>query len=175
MSNILRLIINILLFILFSYSLLIAQEPKPIKAGVAPTNYDYQGDLDAIHYSLEIGLGQKTDLIEALVSIKFVLKNDNPIMRLDFTGLKIDSLLVDGIISSYEYKKGIIEKKLNGYNYGDTIIVMIAYSGKADDGLIIGNNIHGNQTIFVDNWPNRTRFWLPSIDHPSDEATVEYY
>ena len=175
MSNILRLIINILLFILFSYSLLIAQEPKPIKAGVAPTNYDYQGDLDAIRYSLEIGLGQKTDLIEALVSIKFVLKNDNPIMRLDFTGLKIDSLLVDGIISSYQYKKGIIEKKLNGYNYGDTIIVMIAYSGKADDGLIIGNNIHGNQTIFVDNWPNRTRFWLPSIDHPSDKAMVEYY
>ena len=175
MSNILRLIINILLFILFSYSLLIAQEPKPIKAGVAPTNYDYQGDLDAIHYSLEIGLGQKTDLIKALVSIKFVLKNDNPIMRLDFTGLKIDSLLVDGIISSYQYKKGMIEKKLNGYNYGDTIIVMIAYSGKADDGLIIGNNIHGNQTIFVDNWPNRTRFWLPSIDHPSDKAMVEYY
>ena len=46
MSNILRLIINILLFILFSYSLLIAQEPKPIKAGVAPTNYDYQEEDD---------------------------------------------------------------------------------------------------------------------------------
>ena len=34
--------------------------------------------------------------------------------------------------------------------------------------------MHGDPTIFVDNWPNRTRFWLPSIDHPSDKATVNY-
>ena len=175
MSNIPKLIINKFFFIFFSSYFLIGQEPKPIKAGVAPTNYDYQGNLDAIHYNIEIGLGKKTELIEAIVSIKSVLIKNNPIMRLDFTGLKVDSLLIDGIVSSYTYKDGIIEKKLNGYNYGDTIIITIGYSGKADDGLIIGKNIHGNQTIFVDNWPNRTRFWLPSIDHPSDKATVNYY
>ena len=175
MSNISKLIINNIFFILFSSSFLIGQEPKSIKAGVAPTNYDYQGNLDAIHYNIEIGLGKKTDLIEAIVSIKSVLKKNNPIMRLDFTGLKVDSLLIDGIVSSYKYEEGIIEKKLNGYNYGDTVIIIVGYSGKADDGLIIGNNIHGNRTVFVDNWPNRTRFWLPSIDHPSDKATVDYY
>ena len=175
MINIPKLIINKIFFIFFSSLLLIGQEPKPIKAGVAPTNYDYQGNLDAIHYSIEIGLGKETDLIEAVVSIRSVLKKDSPIMRLDFSGLKVDSLLVDGIVSSYEYEEGIIKKKLNSYNYGDTVIVTVGYSGKADDGLIIGNNIHGNQTIFVDNWPNRTRFWLPSIDHPSDKATIEYY
>ncbi len=175
MSNIPKPIINKIFFIFFSSLLLIGQEPKPIKAGVAPTNYDYQGNLDAIHYSIEIGLGKETDLIEAVVSIRSVLKKDSPMMRLDFSGLNVDSLLVDGIVSSYEYKEGIIKKKLNSYNYSDTVIVTVGYSGKADDGLIIGNNIHGNQTIFVDNWPNRTRFWLPSIDHPSDKATVEYY
>ena len=45
-------------------------------------------------------------------------------MRLDFTGLKVDSLLIDGIVSSYTYKDGIIEKKLTGYNYGDTDIII---------------------------------------------------
>ncbi|MBT4150059.1 MAG: M1 family metallopeptidase [Candidatus Marinimicrobia bacterium] len=174
MSKILKIFNYKILFILFSISLLIGQEPKPIKAGIAPSNYDYQGDLDALHYSIEIGLGEKTDFIEAKVAIKLVSKKDNPNLRLDFTGLKIESFYVNDIVSSYSYDKGIIDKNLNGYNYGDSLIIKVHYSGKADDGLIIGNNVHGNRTIFVDNWPNRTRFWLPSIDHPSDKATVTY-
>ncbi|MBT7424017.1 MAG: hypothetical protein HN782_07380, partial [Candidatus Marinimicrobia bacterium] len=174
MSKILKIFNYKILFILFSISLLIGQEPKPIKAGVAPSSYDYQGDLDALHYSIEIGLGEKTDFIEAKVAIKLVSKKDNPNLRLDFTGLKIESFYVNDIVSSYSYDKGIIDKNLNGYNYGDSLIIKVHYSGKADDGLIIGNNVHGNRTIFVDNWPNRTRFWLPSIDHPSDKATVTY-
>jgi aminopeptidase N len=28
--------------------------------------------------------------------------------------------------------------------------------------------------VFADNWPNRARFWFPSVDHPSDKATVRY-
>ena len=174
MSKISKIFKYKILFILFSISLLIGQEPKPIKAGIAPSNYDYQGDLDALHYSIEIGLGEKTNFIEAKVAIKLVSKKDNPNLRLDFTGLKIESFYVNDIVSSYSYDKGIIDKNLNGYNYGDSLIIKVHYSGKADDGLIIGNNVHGNRTIFVDNWPNRTRFWLPSIDHPSDKATVTY-
>ena len=174
MSKISKIFNYKILFILFSISLLIGQEPKPIKAGIAPSNYDYQGDLDALHYSIEIGLGEKTNFIEAKVAIKLVSKKDNPNLRLDFTGLKIESFYVNDIVSSYSYDKGIIDKNLNGYNYGDSLIIKVHYSGKADDGLIIGNNVHGNRTIFVDNWPNRTRFWLPSIDHPSDKATVTY-
>jgi aminopeptidase N len=29
-------------------------------------------------------------------------------------------------------------------------------------------------TAFGDNWPNRARHWLPTIDHPSDKATVTW-
>ena len=63
MSKISKIFKYKILFILFSISLLIGQEPKPIKAGIAPSNYDYQGDLDALHYSIEIGLGEKTNFI----------------------------------------------------------------------------------------------------------------
>jgi aminopeptidase N len=52
--------------------------------------------------------------------------------------------------------------------------VTIAYRGIPDDGLIIRDNVHGDPSVFVDNWPNRTRFWLPSVDHPTDKATVRY-
>ncbi|MDX2057463.1 MAG: M1 family metallopeptidase, partial [Gemmatimonadales bacterium] len=40
--------------------------------------------------------------------------------------------------------------------------------------LLIGRNKHGDRTFFSDNWPNRARHWLPTIDHPYDKATSEF-
>ena len=50
----------------------------------------------------------------------------------------------------------------------------IAYRGTPDDALFLGRNVHGHPVAFVDNWPNRTRFWLPTVDHPSDKATASF-
>lgn len=52
--------------------------------------------------------------------------------------------------------------------------VTIWYTGIPEDGLIIGNNKHGDRTFFGDNWPDRAHHWLPCKDHPSDKATVEF-
>ena len=52
--------------------------------------------------------------------------------------------------------------------------VTVAYSGVPDDALNLGPNVHGDRSAFADNWPNRARFWFPSVDHPSDKATVRY-
>jgi aminopeptidase N len=35
------------------------------------------------------------------------------------------------------------------------------------------HNIHGERTVFSENWPNNARHWLPAIDHPYDKATGE--
>jgi len=50
----------------------------------------------------------------------------------------------------------------------------ISYSGIPEDGLIIAENKYGERTFFGDNWPNRARHWLPSVDHPYDKATCEF-
>ena len=50
----------------------------------------------------------------------------------------------------------------------------ISYQGTPEDGLIIAKNKYGERTFFGDNWPNRARHWLPTNDHPSDKATVEF-
>ena len=42
------------------------------------------------------------------------------------------------------------------------------------DGLIVRTDSAGRWTYFGDNWPNRARHWIPSIDHPSDKATVTW-
>ena len=101
-------------------------------------------------------------------------EKDKPQLSLDFTGLYLDDLLINGNKIEYRYVNGIIKANLYTYKKGETVLVDIKYHGIPDDGLIINKNVHGDPTIFVDNWPNRTRFWLPSIDHPSDKATVNY-
>lgn len=50
----------------------------------------------------------------------------------------------------------------------------ITYLGIPVDGLIIGTNKYGDRTFFGDNWPNRARHWLPTVDHPSDKALCEF-
>ena len=50
----------------------------------------------------------------------------------------------------------------------------ITYHGTPADGLVISQNKYGERTFFGDNWPNRARHWLPSVDHPSDKALCEF-
>ena len=52
--------------------------------------------------------------------------------------------------------------------------IEVEYAGVPADGLVISTNKHGARTFFGDNWPNRARNWLPTIDHVSDKATVEF-
>jgi aminopeptidase N len=61
-----------------------------------------------------------------------------------------------------------------GLTAGTNLDLQIAYQGVPQDGLIIGENRFGSRTFFGDNWPNRARHWLPTVDHPSDKATVEW-
>ena len=53
---------------------------------------------------------------------------------------------------------------------GQRVLVTVAYTGIPATGLIIGENKHGDRTFFSDNWPNKARNWLPTVDHPYDKA-----
>jgi aminopeptidase N len=57
---------------------------------------------------------------------------------------------------------------------GDSVQVQVRYDGEVRDGLIVRRDSRGRWTWFGDNWPNRARQWLPTVDHPSDKATVSW-
>jgi aminopeptidase N len=46
----------------------------------------------------------------------------------------------------------------------------IRYHGAPAAGLFIGKNNFGDRVFFTDNWPNRARNWLATIDHISVKA-----
>jgi len=50
------------------------------------------------------------------------------------------------------------------------LFVTVAYSGKPEAGLEIGDTKHGDRSFFSENWPNKARHWLPTLDHPYDKA-----
>jgi aminopeptidase N len=92
---------------------------------------------------------------------------------LDFTGLAVREVRVDGEAVDARLAGGRLVVPLPpGTGPADTVALEVVYHGTPDDGLVLRRNVHGRHVAFVDNWPNRTRFWLPSVDHPSDKATV---
>jgi aminopeptidase N len=54
------------------------------------------------------------------------------------------------------------------------VSVRVRYDGRVTDGLVVLKDAQGRWTWFGDNWPDRTRQWLPTVDHPSDKATVSW-
>ncbi|MGH7651127.1 MAG: hypothetical protein ACREMS_04725, partial [Gemmatimonadaceae bacterium] len=48
------------------------------------------------------------------------------------------------------------------------------YDGLVTDGLIARKDSAGRWTYFGDNWPNRLRYWIPSIDRPDAKATISW-
>jgi aminopeptidase N len=52
--------------------------------------------------------------------------------------------------------------------------VRVRYDGVVTDGLIVRKDAQNRWTWFGDNWPDRARQWLPTVDHPSDKATVTW-
>lgn len=94
---------------------------------------------------------------------------------LDLLDLTVDRVLVDGRPAKFGRSPSSIAVPLarkGGENARYT--VSVDYGGTVTDGLIAGTDSAGRWTYFGDNWPNRARHWIPSIDHPSDKATVTW-
>jgi len=152
---------------------LTASEPEPIQAGRAPTPREYSQAPDVTHYDIEIALGPTGGPIAARAQVDFVPPAQATAVALDFTGLAVHSVELDGESASFELADGKISVELPQPGPRPRRLD-IHYSGTPDDGLIQQENVHGQPTVFADNWPNRARFWFPAVDHPSDKATIRF-
>ena len=170
-----------------------AVEPQPIEAGRTPAPGDYADGFDALHYTVDLDLRGATATpprIEGTAWIdvaRSVAAGDT--LVLDFTGLRILGVRI-GTAARASHEQGAgtgtgLQDVAFRHDAGrihipvaagvtDTVRVEVRYDGTPDDALVIRNNVHGTRTAFADNWPNRARFWFPSIDHPSDKASVSF-
>ncbi len=145
-------------------------------------DYPKNPNIDVLHYAFDLTLRDGTDEIGGVATIDVRFLADG-IERLRFdligvgngSGMAVSSVTSMGTPLAFTHVNDVLWIELQrASRASDRISVSVLYSGTAATGLIIGPNKHGDRTFFSDNWPNKARNWLPTVDHPYDKATVEF-
>jgi aminopeptidase N len=143
--------------------------------------YPRQPGIDALHYAFDVTLTDDSDVIEgrAVIELGFV-RDGVASVTLDLVnatedkGMTVGSVAWDDALTDFEHRNDRLHVSLpRPSRAGDRRRLTVRYRGTPASGLRIGPNHHGDRTFFSDNWPNRARHWLPTIDHPYDKATCE--
>jgi aminopeptidase N len=136
--------------------------------------HPYRPALDAEHYDLTIVLPDTGAGIAARATIDLRLAPGTDTVVLDLLDLTVDSVAVNGSIAPYA-RDSVSVRIAVPRGVVDSIRTTVWYGGVVRDGLIVRrDSATGHWTAFGDNWPNRARHWIPSVDHPSDKATVTW-
>ena len=147
--------------------------------------YPKNPKIDVINYVFDLTLSDEKNEIRCntTIDIRFKASNIEKI-RLDLTNYSAESgnkgMFVERVESSnIELKFTHKENELWVYfdkpsEKDERIKFSIQYKGVPVNGLQIGNNKYGDRTFFSNNWPNKARHWLATIDHPYDKATCEF-
>ena len=127
-----------------------------------------QPGVDVQSYQFRIDLPDTGNVIHGWASVQFEMRRGyDDTLRLDLVGMSVDHVF------------GLRSMTRVPFTYDGHVLkiatragVMVEYHGAPTDGLIFSTNARGHRAVFGDNWPNRARFWLPTVDHPSDKARV---
>src|SRR5256886_1929552 len=158
--------LRVVLITLFTTGWLAAQQ-------AAPAPRPYRPGVDVLDYALSVDVPDSGTRIEgrAVLTVRRTARTDT--LVLDLVSLRVDSVLVDERATRFRRDSGTIRIPLPAAS-SETLTVAVRYGGPVTDGLIMRNDSAWGWTAFADNWPNRGRHWIPSVDHPSDKATVSW-
>ena len=170
---------NLKLTFLVAFSLLAAVSVSATE----PDTYPRRIGIDIENYRFEITLSDQVDEIlgRATVSVSFT-SNGVTVLPLDLTslndegqGMRVLAVYTSESSLSFAHEDNLLTIDLPEVGQvGSRIEITIEYQGVPDAGLRIGPNKYGDRTFFSDNWPNRARSWLPTIDHVYEKATCEF-
>jgi aminopeptidase N len=161
-------------------SALLAARPMSARAD----SYPRQPGIDVRAYVFRLDLKDGTSAISAEADIDVAFTADGVHeLWLDLvgpspdgkTGMTVERVTSDDRPLVYSHGKDRIRIDLgNPSKAGERRRVTVRYGGAPADGLLIGTNRDGERVFFGDNFPDRARYWLPTVDHPSDKATCEF-
>ncbi len=139
--------------------------------------------IDIESYRFELTLRDDTDEItgRATIALRFTADGVTEV-PLDLTGRGDDGhgmevLAVTSAQASLDYRHedNLLTVRLaRPGETGALDSLTVSYRGIPASGLRIGPNKYGERTFFSDNWPNRARNWLPTVDHIGDKAMCEF-
>lgn len=145
-------------------------------------DYPRRIGIDIENYRFELTLSDDTDVISGRTTVS-VLFSASGVTHLpldlvgrspDGTGMVVTDVLVGGVSAEFVHESDVVTITLpEAGRAGTRVRAVVDYEGEPASGLHAGPNRYGDRTFFSDNWPNRARHWLPTIDHPYDKATSD--
>ena len=130
-----------------------------------------------VHYDITLRLDDRlTALASARAALDVeVLKGPLAAVALDFGELTVDSVTVGDAPARFEQVAGRLNVFLaQPATTGAKLVVVVTYHGQPKDGLILKTDKAGKPSATGDNWPDRVHHWIPTLDHPSAKATVNF-
>ena len=148
-----------------------------------PPNGPSRPGIDIESYRFELTLRDDTDEITGRATIRLRFTADGVTeVPLDLTGRGDDGrgMEVVSVTSTHgpldhRHENDLLTVRLaRPGESGALDSLTVTYRGIPASGLRIGPNKYGERTFFSDNWPNRARNWLPTVDHIGDKAMCEF-
>ena len=132
--------------------------------------------IDVLHYAFDVAFPARAmpDTMRFVATV--VARRTAPVttLALDLVStLIVDRVTVNGADAAFDRPTDQVHVTLPPGSL-DTLRVAVAYHGIPHAGLDILTDSAGGFTAFGDNYPDRARQWLATVDHPSDKATVEW-
>ena len=144
------------------------------QGGGAFAGHTYQPGIDVLDYDITLDLPDTGALIHGDVVVTARRAVGVNTLRLNLVrGLSVRQVQLNGQDVQVVRTDVALDVPLADVA-GDSLQVRVRYDGVVRDGLIVRKDSRGRWTWFGDNWPDRARQWLPTVDHPSDKATVSW-
>jgi aminopeptidase N len=152
-------------------------------AALSADTYPRQPGVDVLHYVFRLSLSPGDDHRiegEATIGVRLAASAVSEVTLdlvspKDGKGMTVSSVTSGGeaLTFRHEANRLTITLPADAGGAGSTMFT-VRYAGIPTDGLRFVRNLHGEPTVFSQNWPDRARHWLPTIDHPYDKATGEF-
>jgi aminopeptidase N len=144
--------------------------------------YPRQPDIDILHYVFGIELTDvKPEIIgDVTVTVRFMRQGVSS-FELDLTsaasgkGMTVTAVTSDSVPVPFTHIHHRLRLTVSPASAAEERrSFRIEYHGVPSGGLRMLRNSYGEWCAFAQNWPDHTRDWLPTIDHPYDRATSEF-
>jgi aminopeptidase N len=151
---------------------------KPGAPGIGDPYYplDGNGGYDVGHYDLDVTYDPDTDVLTGVATIHAVATQRLSSFNLDFEGLEVRAITVDGAEADWSRDAGELtvrpEDPLQKRREFTTVVRYDGVPETVQDDLGTSGFMHTDDGALVAGQPDGAATWFPANDHPRDAASV---